>query len=108
MTEPTSPPRPTHPPRRTRLIVRLIAAQGLLLLAARVVLRIVIAADIAPDWDAHLRLLRTQSNIADACVISAIVVFITLAVTEARTRRRTALTLAALALALLAAGLLRF
>lgn len=100
---PSTPPTP-----RTRLILRLIAAQGILLLAARIVLRILIATGLlAPDWDAHLRLLRIQANIADLCVLSDIVVFIGLAIAEPRARRRTIVLLVVLALALLAAGLIR-
>ncbi len=100
-----SPSTPLTP--RTRLILRLIAAQGILLLAARIVLRILIATGLfAPDWDTYF-LHRIQANIADLCMLSGIVVFVGLAIAEGHTRRRIVVLLVVLALALFAAGLIR-
>lgn len=103
-----SDPKHTKPlsPRAT-LVLRLIAAQGVLFLGARIVLRLLIAAGIAPDWDAHLRLLRVQANTADLCVVSSIAVFAGVYYAEGRARPRSVVLLALLGFALLAAGLIR-
>lgn len=103
-----SDPEPIKTPTpRARLVLRLIAAQGLLLFGARIVLRILVAARVAPDWDGHLRLLRVQANTADLCVVSSVAVFAGVFYAEGRVRRRSVVLLGLLGFALLAAGLIR-
>jgi hypothetical protein len=92
---------------RARLVLRCIAAQGLLLLVARVALRIGIGVGVAPDWDGYLRLLRVQANTADLCVVSSVAVFAGVFYAEGRVRRRSVVLLGVLGFALLAAGLIR-
>lgn len=88
-------------------ILRLIIAQGILFLAARILLRIGITIGVAPDRDAHLRLLRVQANTADLCVVSSIAVFAGVFYAEGRVRRRSVVLLGVLGFALLGAGLIR-